>query len=453
MIIDKKIETLEHSSVRLTLTIAKEAVNKEYKELLNKYSKTAHIKGFRKGKAPASILEQKFGISLREEASLNLMQNGFKDAYDGIDKKPLAYNPPIIEESDEKNIINLNEDFTYSIIYDIMPEVKVGNYEGLEIEVPILKISKKDINGALEEIRRRNTTVMEKTDGQIEENDIVNIDYTLLDENDNEIDDERSEDFVFTVGLKQNLYQIDDNIRGMKVGEEKVIVKEYPEDFKNRWLAGKKKKIKVKINSIKAQDIPELDDDLAQDISDEFETFEDLKKSVENELNQKVENIIEKEKKTALEDKLLETTEIDLPESMIKNRQEALWRDLMAQNRMDEVHLLNALEIRGKDKNTLFEEWRAGAEKYVKIQLIIGQLIEEKKIEITPEDIEEMIKKQAELLNMEYDVAKERFEQNDLMGYIEEEISYNKFYELLKKSAIIKQVKRKDYLDSKKENS
>lgn len=447
MIVNKNLENLENSAVKLTVTVSKDAVNKEYSDLLGKYSKSAHIKGFRKGKAPASVLEQKFGDSIKGEATMNLMENGLKEAYEDVEKKPLPYATPVLQEDDEEVLIELDKDFTFAVVYDTMPDVKIGEYKGIEIESPVCKIMKKDVDRELETLREQNAVVVEKTEGKAAKGDIVNIDYVELDADGNEIEDTKREDFVFTIGTGYNMYKLDDNVKGMEAGKTKKVKKEWAEDDEDKKLAGQKKTIKVKLNSIKVKDLPELDDELAQDISDEYKTLKDLKASIKKRLQESADNIISERNKQNVMDAIIEKSEIVVPASMVKSEIDQSWNSFVSQSRMGEEQVLAILEAQGKTKDEMLEEWKPSAEKNVKSFLITDKLIADEKIEVSDEEVDEELKKQAETAGMSYDDAKAYFEQNGMLFYLKNDISNKKLYDLLLDAAEIKEGEKKDYLD------
>ncbi|HAK45390.1 MAG TPA: trigger factor [Spirochaeta sp.] len=447
MIVNKNLENLENSSVRLTVTVGKDAVNKEYNDLLSKYAKSAHIKGFRKGKAPANVLEQKFGDSIRGEATMNLMENSLKEAYEDVEKKPLPYATPSLQEDDGEVLIELDKDFTFAVTYDTMPEVNIGEYKGIEIETPVCKIGKKDIDRELATLQEQNATVVEKPEGKAEKDDIVNIDYCELDAEGNEVEDGKREDFVFTIGTGYNVYKLDDDIIGMAAGDEKNIEKEYAEDDSDKSLAGQKKIIKVKLNSLKVKDLPELDDDLAQDISDEYKDLKALKASIKKRLTESAESTIKEKNKQAVMDIIIEKSEIDVPATMIQAEMEQSWNQFISQSRMPEEQVLQIVEAQGKTKNDMLEEWKPSAEKNVKSYLISEKLIADEKIEVSDEEVDEELKKQAETAGMSYEDTKNYFEQNEMSFYLKNDISNRKLFDLLLESAEIKEGAKKDYLD------
>jgi len=444
MIAKKDLELLENSAVKLTLTIEKDAVKTEYDNLVKKYTKDAHIKGFRPGKVPPSVLIQKFGDSLKAETTVNVMEEGLKVAYGEIEQKPLPYATP---EVDGDPLVDLDSDFTFTVTFDVFPEIKLGAYEGLELEEPACKITDEDVAWELESIRDQNSMVVEKSQGKVEEGDIININYAELDESGAEIEDARREDFVFTVGSGYNLYKLDKDVTGMAKDEEKVIEKTFPEDFDNSELAGTTKKLKVKVNNIKVKDLPALDDELAQDVSDEFKTLDDLKKSIRERLENQLKSRLDQMKKDSLIEKILETSTVPVPKSMVEAELDNQWQNFLMQSRMPEEQILQILEIQNKKKDDLLGEWKPGAEKSIKSYLILNKLQEEVKIEVTDEEIDQEIKVQAEASKMTFEETKEYIQKNGMTEYLKNDLINKKLFEKLFSQSKIKKGKKISFLD------
>ncbi len=196
MVANKEIKTLENSVVELTLTIEKDAVKKEYNELLKKYSKTAQMKGFRKGKVPAAVLERKYGEGLVTESGFNMIEKSLEEVLKDTEKKPLPYSQPALK--DEENLkITLDNDLVFTVTYETYPEVKLGEYKGFDIEIPEVKLMAEDEKRELKKYQDQNAIVSEKRGGKVAKDNVVTINYAELDENNNIVDDTKREDFTF----------------------------------------------------------------------------------------------------------------------------------------------------------------------------------------------------------------------------------------------------------------
>ena len=436
MIIKKELESKDNSSVQLTVTISKDAAKKEYEKLLTDYAKKVQIKGFRKGKVPPSVLEKKYGEGIKEEAGMNVIEESLKTALEEVETKPLPYSIPELQESTDK--FDFDKDFTYSVVYDVFPEVKLGSYTDLEVEIPDAKVLKKDEDRELEKLRDQNAVVMEKDGGKVAKDDIVTINYSELDEEGNEIEGSAREDYVFTVGTGYNIYKLDDDIIGMAKDEEKVVEKE---------VDGKNVKIKVKVTSIKEKQLPELDDELAQDISDKYETIKDLRDDIKKALKKDLEEKMKEIKTEKILAKIAETSEIPLPESMIKAELENSWHNFVRQSQMQEDQLLQILAMQGKNKDDLMKEWRDGAIKSLNFQLIMNRIIEEEKIEASEKEIEEEIKLQAEASGQSYEEFKELIEKNNYTDHIAADVKNKKLLDFLFKKNTFKKGEKVNFID------
>jgi len=440
----KNIEKLENSAVKLSVSVEKEESRKEYDALLNKYSKSVQIKGFRKGKVPTSILEKRFGDSLKQEAASNLLEKAFKEAVEDIEEKPLGIaSPELVGELD----FNPENEFSFEVKYDVFPEVKLGEYRGLEISEPKVSILKKHKDAELEKIQEQNSVVVDKENKTIATKNIVTMDYAEVDENDNVIEDTKREDFVFTVGTGYNYYKLDDDVVKMKVDQEKIIEKTYPEDFEIKELAGTTKKLKVKIKAVKEKQLPALDDELAQDVSEEFNTLDDLKASIEKKLNDQVEQRVENIKTDNLLMKIVENSELTIPQSMINAELDNRWRSFMQQSRMTEENIEMFLQLQGQTKDSLKETWTPEAINTVKAQILLEKILDQENIEVSESDIEDEIKTQSEMYNMPADELKETFEKNGMMEYLKKDIKTKKLIKDLLSSSKITKSEKVDYSD------
>lgn len=446
MVKTSKVEMQENSSAKLSITIGSEDTQKEYKALLSKYSKEAHIKGFRPGKAPASVLEKKFGESIRQEVMGNLIESGMKEAVEKLDKKeqPLGYAYP---ELDGEPKFTPGEDFNYAIKYDVFPSFELGEYKKLKIKTSEPKILKKHETAELERLQEQNSVTQAKKNKTIADKDIVTINYCEVDDKDNVVASTEREAFVFTVGTEQNLYKLDNDIIGMKVDEEKIFDKKFDKDFSVPELAGTTKKIKVKVTDVKEKILPKLDDELAQDVNEKFETLDQLKDDIKKQIQEQANAKAKELKVTAILDQLRENTAITLPKSMIDAELENSWKNYIQRFGMPEEQILQFLTAQGKTKADLLEEWKEDAAKSLHSQVILGEIQEQEKIEATEEEIDAEIAKQAEQYNMKVEDLKKTFGESGLNDYLKNDIKQKKVVDFLIDSATITKGDKIDFDD------
>jgi trigger factor len=446
VVTNKEIKTLENSVVELTVTIEKDAVKKEYDELLKNYSKTAHMKGFRKGKVPTEVLERKFGEGLISESGFNMIEKSLEEVLKDADKKPLPYSQPSLKDEDDLKI-TLDSDLVFTVTYETYPEVKLGEYKGFEIEIPEVKIAAEDEKRELKKYQDQNALVTEKRGGKVTKDNVITINYAELDENDSVIEGTNREDFTFTVGTGYNYYKLDDDVIGMKKDEEKVIEKEFAEDFEYSELAGKKAKLKVTVTSVKSKKLPEIDDELAQDINEKFKTLDDLKKDIKERQEGMIESKLKAVKQEKLLEKIIENSEVNPPEAMINSELENQWNNFLYQFGGDENKVLEILTMQNKSKDDMLAEWRPFSEKTVKGQLLISKIGDEEKVESTDEELEEEIKAQSAQSGMSEEDFKKYIKQNNMTEYIRLSLKERKTYEMLLDNCKFKKGDKVKFLD------
>jgi len=446
---DKKLESQQKSSVRLTVTVDKESAATEYSTLVKDYAKNVQMKGFRRGHVPVTVLERKFGDELKMEAAEKILEKSLKEVFDEIEEHPLPYSTPKMENELD---LDFDKDFTYTVSYDVYPNIEIGPYRELEVEGPQVTIGAEDEDRELKALQEQNSVVMDKESGAAEKENILTVNYAELDEAGSEVAGSAREDFVFTVGSGYNIYKFDDEVTGMKVGDEKVIEKDFPEDYEIEDLRGTHKKVRVKVTAIKEKQLPAIDDELAQDISDKYETLEDLKKDIRRRLSESAESRIRQMKADAIMDRISEKSTIDLPESMVEAELASSWRNFVSQLRAQEQQVIAMLEAQGKSREELFQEWRPSAEKSLKSQLLIHKMIEDEKIEASDEDVEAEIKRQAESGSMGFEDLKEYYEKNGMVDMLKHDIQERKLFDFLFSVNTIKKGKKLKFMDLMQRN-
>ncbi|MFP4115373.1 MAG: trigger factor [Spirochaetota bacterium] len=444
MVKEKNVEHLDNSAVKLTVTVDQETVKGEYGSLLKEYAKNAQIKGFRKGHVPPEVLERKFGESIRFEASQKVMEESLRSVFEEIEEKPLPYSQPRLEDEVD---FDVEKDLTYSVVYDVFPEIELGEYKGIQVHVPQVSVTKEDEERELKALQEQNAIVMDKEEGAVEAGNIVTVDYCEIDSDGNEIEDTRREDFVFTQGSGYNVYKIDDDVLGMTPGEEKVVDKKYPEDFEDSDLAGQEKKLKITLKAIKERQLPEIDDDLAQDISEKYETIDDLKKDIRDRLDRTVESRLRQYKTDAIVEQVVANSTIAVPESMIGLELENAWRNFVQQFRATEEQVLGLLRAQGKTKEGLLAEWRDGATKRIKGQLVVQKMLENEEIEVSDDEVEAELDRQAESGRATKDQLRQYYEQQNMMDYVRREVRERKLFDKILEETKVKKGEKTSFLD------
>ncbi len=407
-----EIKKLENSSVELTLTLEAKKIEDEYSKQLNNYAKKLTLKGFRPGKAPVSLIEKKYGDAIREEVTFKLMEENLKDSYKDIEEKdrPLPYSTPVLQNEEALLPFKPNTDVTYSVIYDVLPEVKLPEYTGLEVECAQVKVTEEEVNAEIEKLRQQNAMVIAKN-GPIAEGDIVTMDYAELDADGNPVESTKRDDFTFTVGSSYNFYKLDSDIIGLEKGAETVIEKTYDDDSgMGTDYLGKTVKIKVTIKEVKFRELPDVDDEFAQDVKEEYKTVEDLTNATRKELEKHAEEENSAVKLESALDAILAKTEIALPQSMVEAELEQQWNDFVKRfGGVPEAEIVKYLTANGGGKEQFLDTRRASVEHTLKSQLILEQIKKDQNLVASDEEIEAEIKKFDEKLdkdNPNYEVYK-----------------------------------------------
>ncbi|MBN1699833.1 MAG: trigger factor [Spirochaetales bacterium] len=434
----------ENSRIQLTLTVPSVEVKKEFEQLTQKYCREAHIRGFRKGRVPADVLIRKFGDSIKAETEQTIIQKALEEAFKESDHQPLPYAYPELEE---KSDLDIDKDFTFTICYDTFPKVELGKYKGLTIQKLVPDITEGDVEREVTHLQDQNAFVVPKEGGAVEKGDVVTMDYVEIDDSGAEIEKTLRNGFTFTAGSGYNLYKIDEDIIGMKKGEEKTINKRYPEDYELTELAGKTVNLKVTITEIKEKKMPALDDEFAQDISEKYKTLTDLKNDIRSKMDEMGEKKAREDAVNQIIEKIVETSTITLPRSMVERELEMHWQNLIRRTGGNERLLERQLENEGKSKTTLFDEWRIKVEQDVRASLVAEEIIKKESIAVDDQEINAELAKAADRQDMSVEQVREDYEKKGLMHGLKMMLQHEKLNTLLLDVSSIKKGKKVKYLD------
>lgn len=449
MISEKKTERLEHSVVQLTVTVPQAEIKKSYDSMMKGYVKEARVDGFRKGHVPVSVLERKYGDSLRLEAMSNVIEAAIQEAIQSGAESPLMYNAPSLEGAPD---FSLDKDFTFTVKYDAFPEIAVPDWHGIQIQIPDVAVSQDDIDKEIASLRDANSIVVEK-EGICSKGNIVTVDYAEIDQDGNPLEGKKRQDFAFEIGTGYNLYKFDDDIAGMTKGETRIFEKSYPETFEYSELAGKTVKLSVTLTKIKEKQLPELDDEFAQDVSEKYSTFADLLDSIKARLEKNLEERIRRIKEQRIAEALLEKTTVDLPVSMVNAELSMRWDSLKRQMGIDSDEKLEMLASQsGKPRSSMMEEWRPSVVKALSSRLLLDKLIEQGAYACTEEDLEAFLETQAIVHSMTKEELRAEYVMHNSLDSLKEQIKEDKFFADVLASATVSVGEAAAYMDIMRDN-
>ncbi len=402
-----KAEKTEKNVVEFEFSVSGEEFRAGIEKAYRKNVGQINIQGFRKGKAPRHIIERYYGSEIFFEDAVNIV---LPDAYDkAIEEQNIeAVAQP---EIDVKSISR--EDgvvFTAKVV--VKPDFELGQYKGVEVKKITHRTTEKEINAEIEKVRERNSRMVSVEDRAAALNDTVTIDFEGFADG-VPFEGGKGENFDLTLGSGQFIPGFEDQLVGKNIGEEVEVNVKFPKEYHAENLKGKPAMFKVKINGIKAKELPELDDEFAKDVS-EFDTFDEYKADVTKKLKEQ-----NKEKaKRELEDKILEiiceNTEIDIPEAMFETAVENEIRNFAMQLSYQGISLEQYSQYTGVTLDAMKADIRPGAEKKVKTSLVLEKIAKVEGIEVDDKDVDAELEKMAEQSKMSVDDVKKYINIEDL---------------------------------------
>ena len=379
-----KITNLEGSKIKLEFNVEKEKFNKALDEAFIKNSSKFKMPGFRNGKVPRQVIEKTYGENVLYDEAFNIAA---EEAYTNAiieNKLEIVSEPSIAIEQ-----IGKDKDLIFSIEVYTKPEAKLTKYKGLKIEKVNKEVTDEDVKAELENIRSRNARVITKDDGIVENGDIANIDFEgFLDGV--PFEGGKAEKYDLEIGSGSFIPGFEEQLIGMKSGEEKDITTTFPEDYNNKDLAGKETIFKIKLHEIKKKELPDLDDEFAKDVS-EFDTLEEYTKSVKERLEKSKETQAKAERETKAVDELCKNIEVDIPEPMIHNQIHQMIHEFEQNLAYQGMTLEQYKQILNIDDKALHEQFEESAIKDIKLRLAIEQIVKAESIEVKDEEINEKI--------------------------------------------------------------
>ena len=403
-----KVEKLEHNMVKLTVEVPAAsfigAITRAYK----KQKKNISIPGFRKGHAPQQLIEKMYGASIFYEDAVNDCINetwGKETAETGL---TFVSRPEFDVEQVEKG-----SDLIYTATVAVRPEVKLGEYKGIEVKKSEISVTDEEIEAEINSELDKNSRLVEVTDRAVMDGDTVTIDYS------GSIDGEKfdggtAEGHELVIGSGQFIPGFEEQIVGMNCEETKDITVTFPAEYHAADLAGKEAVFTCTVHKIQKKELPELNDEFAQDVS-EYDTLDEYRNSIREDLTKKKEEQAKTERENEAVDKLIEASEMDIPEAMVDYEVIQMYQNYAQRLQSQGIPIDMYLQYTGSSEAQLKEQMKPQALKQIQTRLVREEVVKAENITVTDERIDEEIAKMAERYQMEADKLKE------LMGDFEKE--------------------------------
>ena len=428
-------EKKEGNEGLLKVTVPAEKVNKALDQAFKKVVKQINVPGFRKGKVPRPIFEQRFGVeALYQDAVDILLPEAYGEAIEETKINPVAQ-PEINVTQIEKG-----KDFEFEATVTVEPEVKLGDYKGLEIEKQDSELTDQDLQDEIDHSLDHLADMVVKEDGAVEEGDTVNIDF------DGYVDGEQFEGgqadgYDLEIGSGSFIPGFEDQLVGVKTGEEKDVVVTFPEEYHAEELAGKEATFKTKVNEIKYKEVPELTDEIANELDSDANSVDEYKENLRKRLSeQKAQDAENVEKEEAI-NKATENTTIDIPQAMIDTELDRMVQEFGQRIQQQGLDLQTYFQISGQDESQLREQLKDDAEQRVKTNLTLSAIADEENIKVTDEDIDKELEKMSSQFNISVEDIKQTLGNTDI---IKNDVRIQKVIDLLRDNA--------KYVDSAKED-
>ncbi|MCP4747546.1 MAG: trigger factor [Desulfobacteraceae bacterium] len=438
-----KVSVEDQSSVKkvLHIEVPHEDVTTEVESAYQQLKKTAKIKGFRQGKIPRTVLERIYGKDVKSDVSGKLIQNALLEAIQETNLR-IVGNPKINPPE-----LNTKSSYSFNAEVEIHPEIKDIDIDGLELTKTKYTVNDEEVGLQLKMIRK-NMAQRKKIeqDRPVQTGDIVIIDYEGFINGQPHENTKKTENFNVQVGEAQVVKDLDDGLVGMQVNEQKDIDITFPDDYFNKSLAGQKLVFKVKLNEIQEEILPELNDEFAKSISDQFDCMNTLKSKITENLMQGYDKRTEQELNEQIFQKLMEKSDFELPEVMVASELEHIVTD--AEKKFTQNN--RKLEDVGLSRQALSEKYRDIAEKQVRRHLILGKLIDQKKLTLTDAELDQGFQEMADTYQQPAEQLRQFYQTNqDGMAFLKHTLLEKKVLKLIIESSKIQEVETEQKAEAK----
>lgn len=395
-----QVENLEKNMAKLTIEVTAEDLEKALNAAYQRQKKNISIPGFRKGKVPRAMVEKMYGPAVFYEDAVNsLIPQEYAKAADesGLD---IVSQPEIDVVQIEKG-----KPFIFTAEVAVKPEVTLGEYKGLEVPKADLEVTDEEIEAELKKEQEKNARTIHVEDRAAQEGDKVTIDFEGFVDG-VAFEGGAGKDYPLTLGSKTFIPGFEEQLVGVALEQPVDVNVTFPEDYQAEELKGKEAIFKCVIHKIEAKELPELDDDFAKDVS-EFDTLEEYKKEIKDNIEKRKADAAKTEKENAVVDKAIENAQMDIPEAMVKTQINQMIDDFARRIQSQGLTMEQYMQFTGSTRETMQEQMRPQAMKRIQSRLVLEKVAEVENIQISDEKLDEELTKMAEMYKMELDKFKE----------------------------------------------
>lgn len=425
----------ENNRAKFTMDFTAEefeaAVVKAYQDSKDKFN----IDGFRKGKAPRSIIEKHFGEGVFfEDAINNLFQTAYPEALNELDLEVI--DSPQADFSE----IGKGKPLTVTIDVAVYPVVEVKDYKGIEVEQVDPEVTEEDVDRDIEAMRKRNSRMV-VADRPVENGDTVILDYAGF-VGDEQFQGGTAENQELKIGSGMFIPGFEEQLIGVKAGESKDVVVTFPEEYQAKELAGKEATFKCKVHEVKFEELPELDDEFAKDVS-EFDTLAELRDDARARILESVKLQCENEAKDKVIAQVYENNKIEAPATMVADEMDRMIQELEQQMRYQGLNIQQYLQFTGSTLDDFRNEIKPEAEKRVATRIVLRSIGDVENVEVTDEDLDKELQRMSEAYNTDPENIKKMLGEENLAFFCKD-IALTKVMDMLYNEAKITLVKAKE---------
>ena len=401
-----QVEKLEHNMAKLTVEVAAEDVEKALQAAYLKQRKQINIPGFRKGKVPRQMIEKMYGPEVfYDEAANNMIPDAYAKAYDESELD-IVSQPKIEVVQMEKG-----KPFIFTAEVATKPEVTLGDYKGLKVDKVSTRVTQKEVDEEIEKERERNARTIEVTDRAVQDKDEVTLDFEGFVDG-VAFEGGKGEDYPLTIGSGSFIPGFEEQLIGAEIDKEVEVNVTFSKEYHSEELAGKDATFKCTVHTIKAKELPELDDEFASEVS-ECETMDAYRAEVKKNIKERKERTGKEKKENQAVDQAIENAQMDIPEAMIEFQVRQMADDFARRIQQQGLTVEQYFQFTGMTAEKMLEEMRPQAEKSIKTRLVLEAIVKAENIEVSDERVEEELTKMAEAYQMEVEKLKEFMGENE----------------------------------------